>query len=97
MIARIRRCFGPSSVIEIKKPLAIGLHHSSSLTTNGAAAFDEHRHSPVRLKYWEAWVDWHRTNALSSPDALFMPFPLQERPFEAPSEILPAFSWEETE
>jgi hypothetical protein len=87
---RIRRRLGLQSTMEIRKPLAIGLHHSASLTMSGAAAYDEHRFSPVRLQYREAWVKWHEQALLAGGDReLFIPFPLPERAFGAPPEILP--------
>ncbi|MDE1568020.1 glycosyltransferase [Aquabacter sp. P-9] len=89
-IGRIRRRFGDASVQVIAKPLAIGLHHSASLTRSGAAAFDEHRYSAPRLAYWEAWVDWHRRCVVGPGGVrdLYLPFPHHPRRFQAPLEIL---------
>jgi GT2 family glycosyltransferase len=59
MVARVRAALGSSSVVALDACLAIGLHHDSSLTRTGAAAFDDFRHSPVRVSYWESWIRWH--------------------------------------
>lgn len=87
---RMRWRFGRGAVIAIRKPLAIGLLRADSLTQNNITGFDEDRFSPVRMRYWENWIRWHR-DALLSADGppLFMPFPAVERPFSAPVEILP--------
>lgn len=87
---RARHILGNDAVMQIRKPLALGLNREDSLTRSGPAAFDEHRYSPVRVKYWEAWAAWHNSIALrSEPAELFIPYPLDERRFEAPAEILP--------
>lgn len=88
---RIRRCFGSDSVKIIAKPLAIGLHHSLSLTRSGVAAFDEYRYSAVRLAYWESWIGWQRRAAVRATDLddFYVPFPHHPRSFHAPSEIVP--------
>ncbi|AJP72606.1 glycosyltransferase [Sphingomonas hengshuiensis] len=87
---RVRQMLGRNTTIELRRPLAIGLHHAASLTQSGVAAFDEHRFSAVRLEYWEAWVRWHQ-DAASAADTerLYVPYPLEARPFEAPAAILP--------
>ena len=87
---RVRRRLGLKSTTEIRKPLAIGLHHAASLTQSGASAYDEHRFSPVRLQYSEEWVNWHERALMAGRGQdLFVPFPLPERTFAAPSEIMP--------
>lgn len=91
LVERIRRRFGPSSVQVIAKPLAIGLHHSASLTRSGAMAFDERRFSAPRLAYWESWVNWHRRSIIKGDGGtdLYMPFPHFPRRFPAPEEVVP--------
>jgi len=89
---RARHILGHPAVRHIRKPLALGLHRRDSLTQSGAAAFDEHRFSPVRLRYWEAWAKWHHEVLRhSEPASLFIPYPLTDRKFEAPEEILVPF------
>ncbi|WP_052710432.1 glycosyltransferase family 2 protein [Azospirillum thiophilum] len=56
-LTRIRMRYGWGAVRSLPDCLAIGLHHENSLTQSGSAAFDEHRYSPVRLDYTEAWVE----------------------------------------
>ena len=85
------RCFwryGEERIRVIELPLAIGRRHEASLSLSGVGAFDDNRISPVRTDYAEGWVDWHtRTDT----GELFMPFPLKERPFAAPEEIVSDF------
>ena len=81
---RVIDSYGRDHVEQFKIPLTIGREHANSLTTNGVAAFDENRISPVRQKYWDSWVEWH---SRTSPESRFMAFPLSERPFSAPKEI----------
>lgn len=80
---RVRRVYGHGAVRQLQASLAIGLQHDASLTTSGPAAFDEHRFSPLRLKYWESWVKWHQEMMTDRLHELHIPFPLLERPFPA--------------
>lgn len=89
ILTRIRHRTGHSAVVDIPDLLAIGLHHEGSLTQSGTTAFDEHRYSPVRLDYTEAWVRWHLENLVGGQSALVLDAPPGARLFEAPSAILP--------
>jgi hypothetical protein len=84
---RVRNRLGKDAIARLSLPLTIGLHHESSLTTQGAAAFDENRYSPVRLSYWESWINW-QLEQRDTPEGLYVPFPIDERRFEAPPEIV---------
>jgi glycosyltransferase involved in cell wall biosynthesis len=84
-LTRIRNSVGWSNVIDTGKTLAIGLHHEASLTTSGATAFDEHRYSPVRLEYTEAWLEWQLQKLEAGEQVKLEPF---SRPFVVPSSIL---------
>lgn len=86
---RVRNRYGHAKTVEIRLPLAIGLHHDASLTQSGAAAFDRHRYSEVRSIYWESWVKWHLETLARDPEALHLTFPLGERKFFAPPAITP--------
>ncbi|WP_164919726.1 glycosyltransferase family A protein [Hansschlegelia zhihuaiae] len=86
---RIRNRCGQAETVELRLPLAIGLHHEASLTQSGAAAFDRYRYSQVRLEYWESWVRWHIDTLASNPADLHMAFPPEERRFWAPEPITP--------
>jgi hypothetical protein len=55
------------------------------LTTSGATAFDEHRYSPVRLEYTEAWLEWQLQKLEAGEQVKLEPF---SRPFVVPSSIL---------
>ncbi|MDI6025690.1 glycosyltransferase family A protein [Corticibacterium sp. UT-5YL-CI-8] len=91
LAGRIRRCFGSVSVQIIAKPLAIGLHHSASLTRSGATAFDEYRYSALRVAYWESWIEWQRRTASKGGGTadFYVPFPHHIRSFPAPAGIVP--------
>ena len=87
---RARHILGGDAIGRIRKPLALGLNRTGSLTRSGPAAFDRYRFSPVRLKYWESWAAWHNEVALhATPEDMYLPYPLDRRRFEAPAEILP--------
>ncbi|MGA0594951.1 glycosyltransferase [Enterovirga sp. CN4-39] len=87
LLWRLITRYGHARVLSIELPLAIGLDHDRSLTTSGVAAFDEHRFSPVRAKYWESWVRWHLSSVLEEFQ-LRMPEASNDRPFVAPAEIV---------
>lgn len=89
ILTRIRHRLGFSAVVHLPEVLGIGLHHDGSLTQSGATAFDEHRYSPVRLEYTEAWVRWHLATLLSNRDALSFADHTPGRPFEVPDSITP--------
>jgi len=86
LLWRMKNVCGASSVLETDDTLALGLHHENSLTMSGATAFDEHRYSEVRLRYWETWVRW-QFDCLLTGRAPRMRFPNVSREFEAPDEI----------
>jgi hypothetical protein len=84
-LSRIRNQCGWSSVFDTGKCLAVGLHHEASLTTSGAAAFDEHRYSPVRLSYTESWLEWHLRQIEADGEVTLNH--TDERPFTVPEAI----------
>jgi len=89
-IWRTRHVYGKTCIRRIQLPLSFARHHENSLTTAGVAAFDESRVSPVRLQYWDSWVKWHCE--ASDERELLVPFPHQPRAFNAPNEILVAYT-----
>jgi hypothetical protein len=84
-LTRIQLRYGWSSVLQMEDCLALGLHHEGSLTRSGATAFDEHRYSPVRLAYTEAWVEHHLAQMEQRREIALRT--QHERPFEVPTEI----------
>ena len=84
-LTRIRMRYGWESVVAMEDCLALGLHHEGSLTQSGATAFDEHRYSPVRLAYTEAWIA-HHLETLEG-QAMLRLNTETERPFDVPVEI----------
>jgi glycosyltransferase involved in cell wall biosynthesis len=89
ILTRIRHRLGQSAVTHLPDVLAIGLHHEASLTQSGATAFDEHRYSPVRLEYTEAWVKWHLSVLTHDRAALNLNIHPEGRPFDIPPQIAP--------
>jgi glycosyltransferase involved in cell wall biosynthesis len=89
ILTRIRHRLGQSAVTHLPDVLAIGLHHEASLTQSGATAFDEHRYSPVRLEYTEAWVKWHLEVLTRDREALSLNIGPEGRPFDIPPQIAP--------
>jgi hypothetical protein len=89
ILTRIRHRLGQSAVTHLPSVLAIGLHHEASLTQSGATAFDEHRYSPVRLEYTEAWVKWHIEMLIRDRGALNLHIAHERRPFDIPPQIAP--------
>ena len=86
-LTRIRLRHGWNSVSQLPDCLALGLHHEASLTRSGIAAIDEHRYSPVRLAYAEAWIAWHLLR-IERGEAVAL-LPESAWPFAAPAEIMP--------
>lgn len=79
--------YGASRVRYMPRTLTIGLHHEASLTTSGAAAFDDYGVNLTRLAYCESWARW-QAEQLRTEGELAMEFPLRSRRFSAPLEIL---------
>jgi tetratricopeptide (TPR) repeat protein len=86
--ARIEARYGAARRVDLPAPLALGLSHGRSLTSAGPAAIGPDGASAPRLAYWESQARWRDAMWLAG-EPLFMPFPLAERPFPAPGEILP--------
>lgn len=84
-VTRIRLRYGWNSVQQMEDCLALGLHHEGSLTQSGATAFDEHRYSPVRLAYTEAWVAHHLSQLEQMGEVALRAE--HDRPFAVPEEI----------
>ena len=87
MLSRVQITLGVNAVVVAPAVLGVGLHHDRSLTQAGVTAFDEHRYSPVRSQYAEAWTGWH-LKALHKKADYYVPFPLVQREFNVPTEIL---------
>lgn len=88
ILTRIRHRLGHSAVLQLPAVLGIGFHHEASLTQSGATAFDEHRYSPVRLAYTEAWVKWHLSTLKAGREHLSLN-DKSERLFDIPDSIAP--------
>lgn len=86
-LTRIRLRHGWNSVGQLPDCLALGLNHETSLTRSGIAALDEHRYSPVRLAYAEAWIAWHLSRIERGEVVALLPE--SAWPFAAPAEIMP--------
>lgn len=82
---RIKRAFGPHSVIEVLPtiPLALGRADSGSLSQTSATHLRT-QFSGVRRDYHQAAIHWHET---SSEKQLFLPAAPNDRPFAVPALI----------
>ena len=86
-INRITLMFGDDRVVHFPWPLCVGRARSASLTANPKFGLIRGRGRAAREEYREAYRKWHRR--ISKEAAGYMPFPLSERPFEAPKVMLP--------
>ena len=83
---RISILFGEHRVVNYSWPLSFGRIRSGSITANSEFGLVRGRGRPIREKYRKAYRKWHG-NIGSGQDG-YMPFPLRERPFDAPGAIL---------
>ena len=83
---RISILFGEHRVVNCHWPLSFGRIRVGSITANAQYGLARGRGRPIREKYRKAYRKWHE-NIGSGHDG-YMPFPLRERPFEAPKAIL---------
>ena len=81
---RIRRRFGKSAETCIRPILAVGQFASHTLTGHPVTGASWLYFSQARMRYIRAYKQWHKT---APPSALYVPFPLDIRPFEVPSEL----------
>ncbi len=87
---RIRRVFGPAALCELADCHYYALLRSDGLTMSGHTANNigstELRHflAPVRQRYTESFLQWHRQ---AEPASLVIEFPTLRRPFPAPVSI----------
>jgi glycosyltransferase involved in cell wall biosynthesis len=84
---RMRNVFGIEAVPLLKIPTEISLFHKDSLTNNPVTGIINGL-SPIRQQYRDSWMKWHKVNK----DNLFMPFPLKNRKFEVPQEMIYKYS-----
>ncbi len=83
---RMERAFGRNSIRKIDKLLSFVSWSDTSLSGGGAFQIDSDLglFSPTRSAYRKAFGLWHETT-----DRLYMPFPLEKRPFPIPENLLP--------
>jgi pentatricopeptide repeat protein len=83
---RVERAFGRRSIRQLGKLLSFVSWSESSLSGSGVFAIDSDLgiFSPDRSAYRRAFGHWHET-----AKQLYMPFPLECRPFPAPEVLLP--------
>ena len=84
--ARTSILFGEHRVLNHPWTLGFGRVRAESITSDAAYGLAWGRGRPIREYYRKAYRMWHEDVA-SGQDG-YMPFPLSERPFDAPSEIL---------
>lgn len=81
---RIRAAFGEAATSELPEFLAIGRIREDSLTRRNGSEYSSAKVG-ARKAYLHGYTWWHAKN----PENLFVPFPLKERPFGAPTRMLP--------
>ena len=83
---RISILFGEHRVVNYPWPLSFGRVRPGSITADAEYGMVRGRAKPVREQYRKAYKKWHEE--IGSGHDGYMPFPLRERPFDAPSAIL---------
>ena len=86
-IERLRIIFGQKCVIELPWPLSFGRIRSQALTANRKLGMVRGRARPARGKYRRAYKRWH--SSISTGCDAYVAFPLERRPFPAPTALLP--------
>jgi glycosyltransferase involved in cell wall biosynthesis len=84
---RLKRVYGKSSVVKVKKPLSIGMYRNNSLMTSNETGWICTRGKQDRLAYWEAWNRWHMT-CMANGNMPYIECNSSERTFEVPSSIV---------
>lgn len=85
---RLRLVYGTDHFELMPEPLGMGLSRCESLTQSGPGRFEDNGTSPIRYQYKAASVQWHREMLLGGMTPKLC-YPLVDRPFDAPPEILP--------
>lgn len=80
---RMKKKYGKKNVPLVRTPVAISLFHTESLTNDLQTGITANGLSPVRVEYRNNWKAWHEKES-----ELYMPYPLVERKFKAPAEML---------
>lgn len=83
---RLERAFGRQGIRKLDKLLSFVSWSDATLSGSGVFEIDSELglFSPARSAYRRAFGQWHESNS-----RLFMPFPLERRPFPAPDALLP--------
>ena len=85
---RISLLFGEHRVVNYPWPLSFGRVRPGSITANAEFGLVRGRGRPIREQYRKVYKQWHEEIGHSHDG--YMPFPLHDRPFDAPNEILPS-------
>ena len=83
---RTQILFGEHRVVDSAWPLGFGRVRTESITSDAAYGLERGQGKPSREKYRKAYRKWHANIGRSHNG--YMPFPLRERPFDAPGAIL---------
>ncbi len=84
-VKRLDKVFGKERSITLDEVLMIGLNRKGSLTTNAQTGHKANGISPLRKLYHTSFEQWH--NLIDSKSA-YLDFPLRDRLFSAPEEII---------
>nr|AIF03054.1 glycosyl transferase [uncultured marine group II/III euryarchaeote KM3_160_F12] len=85
--ARISTVFGKEYVSHLHLPLIVASVRSESLSQGGKFQLDWMGLSGPRLEYRQQYQIYHREIILGAKDC-YIPFPLEKRVFDAPSEMI---------
>ena len=83
---RIGILFGNNRIVHYPWLLSFGRVRAESITANAEFGLTRSGGRPAREKYRKAYRKWHKSIGRGQDG--YMPFPLRERPFVAPSAIL---------
>ena len=84
--SRISILFGENRVVNYPWPLAFGRVRYGSITANIEYGLARGKGRPAREEYHKSYRKWH--GKIGRGHNGYMPFPLRERPFDAPGAIL---------
>lgn len=87
LVQRIGLAFGDDAILRLRWPLLFGRSRSDSLTASEEFGMSRFGFTEPRQRYHDASVDFHARISEGAP--AYIPFPLEQRLFDAPTIILP--------
>ena len=87
-LERIKLVFGKQAIHSINKPLTFGSHRDDSLMNATDTGYNAQGLSEPRLKYWEAWRQWHIQCVGNHITPYIDCLPTGKRPFNIPNNLI---------